>query len=154
MGKQSYITQDTFQSFNFLRIISALFYWVFIPLIQGALDEFRDYWNHHHIRPQPEKVNPSGHVPAVVFESPEKYDPNATCCIIRVPQDMIGDLSRHLEAHPDIGERSQFFQWYTHDFNTIAQHAYELIGSPDINMASAWEVFRSMSEPVKNHLIL
>ncbi|KAJ2936135.1 hypothetical protein H1R20_g959, partial [Candolleomyces eurysporus] len=131
----------------------ALFYWVFIPLIQGTLKKFRDHWNYHHVRPQPEKVNPSGHVPAVVFESLEKYDPDATHCIIQVPQDMIDDLCRHLEAHPDIGGCSQFFQWYSGDFNTIAQQAYEAIGSPDINIATTWEVFRSMSEPIKNLLI-
>jgi hypothetical protein len=66
---------------------------------------------------------------------------------------MIDELCRHLEAHPDIGERSQFFQWYSCDFNTVAQQAYKSIGSPNINIAFAWEVFRSMSKPVKNLLI-
>jgi hypothetical protein len=109
MSKQSYRTQDTFQLSNFFCIISALFYWVFVLLIQGAFNKFWNYWNHHHIQPQPEKVNLSGRVPAMVFESPEKYDSNATCCIICVPQDMIGNLSHYLEAHSNIEEQPQFF---------------------------------------------
>jgi hypothetical protein len=85
----------------------------------------------------------------VVFESPEKYDPNATSCMIRVPQQMIATLRRHLETHPEIGPRAQYFQWYTSNFDTIAREAYHGIGSPEIQLDNAWDIFRSMSEPIK-----
>ncbi|KAJ7877573.1 hypothetical protein B0H14DRAFT_2342283, partial [Mycena olivaceomarginata] len=45
-----------------------LFNWIFPPLVQAELDEFRTYWNQHRIRSQAEKNMPSGHVPADLIE--------------------------------------------------------------------------------------
>ena len=38
-------------------------------------------------------------------------------------------------------------------FDVIVQQAYKSVGFPEINLASAWEVFRSMSEPIKGLLV-
>ncbi|KAJ6605196.1 hypothetical protein DFH09DRAFT_1422079 [Mycena vulgaris] len=47
-----------------------LFNWIFPPVIQSLLDEFRTYWNQHTICAQPEKEMPSGHAPADALEHP------------------------------------------------------------------------------------
>ncbi|KAJ6533913.1 hypothetical protein DFH09DRAFT_932519 [Mycena vulgaris] len=48
----------------------SLFYWIFVPLLQAELDEFRLYWNHHRVRTQPDKNMPSGHVPYDALDHP------------------------------------------------------------------------------------
>ncbi|KAJ7836563.1 hypothetical protein B0H14DRAFT_2255196, partial [Mycena olivaceomarginata] len=37
-----------------------LFYWIFVPIIQEQLDEFRAWWNNHRVRLQRDKNMPSG----------------------------------------------------------------------------------------------
>jgi hypothetical protein len=56
--------------------IEDLFNWIFPPLVQAELDEFRTYWNQHQVRSQPNKNMPSGHVPADVLEHPELFGGN------------------------------------------------------------------------------
>ncbi|KAF5340250.1 hypothetical protein D9611_007779 [Ephemerocybe angulata] len=62
-----------------------LFYWVFVPLVQKELDEFKSYWNNHKIRRQAEKRMPSEHVPLDALEHPEVYD--GINCLIKIPKD-------------------------------------------------------------------
>jgi hypothetical protein len=40
-----------------------LFYWIFVPVVQAALDEFCIWWNQRVVRWQSDKDMPSGHVP-------------------------------------------------------------------------------------------
>jgi hypothetical protein len=67
-----------------------LFYWVFPPLVQAKLDEFKAYWNHHHIRKQKGKVMPSGHVPMNIFLNPAEL--LGTQCKIAVPLEVVQEM--------------------------------------------------------------
>ncbi|PSS38118.1 hypothetical protein PHLCEN_2v25 [Hermanssonia centrifuga] len=50
-----------------------LFNWLWPPIIQYELDEFRDSWNKHKIRRQPKKRMPSGNTPSMFFRCPELF---------------------------------------------------------------------------------
>ncbi|KAF8187655.1 hypothetical protein K438DRAFT_1525312, partial [Mycena galopus ATCC 62051] len=67
-----------------------LFYWVFVPLLQAELDEFRLWWNHHQVRTQVDKNMPSGHVPLDALEHPQNY--GGIDCRIPVPEECVDDL--------------------------------------------------------------
>ncbi|KAF9069298.1 hypothetical protein BDP27DRAFT_1383233 [Rhodocollybia butyracea] len=67
-----------------------LFHWIFPPLVQEALDEFGFWWNEHCVRRQPEKIMPSGHIPADALEHPELY--NGLNCLIKVPMESVNEL--------------------------------------------------------------
>ncbi|TFK17219.1 hypothetical protein FA15DRAFT_711027 [Coprinopsis marcescibilis] len=126
---------------------SDLFYWIFIPLIQDSLDSFRTYWNHHRIRTQAYKHMPSGHVPADAINLPEKYDPNALNCLIRVPEDAQRHTRRLIEE--EVGPRDTFFRWFSDDFKVMAEAAFISIGRPSATLENAWEVFSTMSDAIK-----
>ncbi|TFK17581.1 hypothetical protein FA15DRAFT_661343, partial [Coprinopsis marcescibilis] len=76
---------------------TSLFYWVFVPLVQQALDNFRDYWNYHRVRKQKNKLMPSGHIPADAFFNPEKYDIHAKNYLIPMPEEMQALTRAHIE---------------------------------------------------------
>ncbi|TEB21975.1 hypothetical protein FA13DRAFT_1671170, partial [Coprinellus micaceus] len=124
-----------------------LFYWVFVPVIQGELDHFRRYWNQHQVRSQKDKLMPSGHIPAEVFEYPENFDPDAERYLIKVPESATEECRRHLSE--EVGDRSSYLSWYSDDFGVQAQLAYEAIGSPEIALGDAWAVFNRMSAALR-----
>lgn len=120
-----------------------LFYWVFVPVVQKSLDEFREYWNQHKVRPQDAKYMPSGHVPVDALEHPETF--NGTDCLIRVPQHIIDEFRRHLTDNEDIGQRESCLAFYSTEFAASALTAYQAIGFPSISLHNAWDVFLQMS---------
>ncbi|TFK19167.1 hypothetical protein FA15DRAFT_683052 [Coprinopsis marcescibilis] len=126
---------------------SDLFYWIFIPLIQEALDSFRTYWNHHRVRTRAYKHMPSGHVPADAINMPEKYDPNALNCLIKVPEHIQHRTRRLIEE--EVGARDTFFRWFSDDFKVIAETAFSSVGRPSTTLENAWEIFSIMSDAIK-----
>ncbi|KAJ3498047.1 hypothetical protein NMY22_g19640 [Coprinellus aureogranulatus] len=127
-----------------------LFYWVFVPVIQRELDRFRTYWNNHQVRPQKEKLMPSGHVPSDAFENPKNHDPEAEKYLIKVPDSVLTDCRRYLTD--EVGERSAHMSWYSEEFAASAQDAYVALGSPEITLENAWEVFNSMSAVLRDSM--
>lgn len=127
---------------------SDLFYWVFVPLVQKALDEFKDHWNNHKIRYQPEKNMPSDHVPLDALEHPAIYE--ATTCLVKVPEDGQREVRDYLSEQ--VGPREQHLSWYDDEFAVVAGLAYDSIGSPAITLDAAWEVFDTMSQELANVL--
>ncbi|KAF7345954.1 hypothetical protein MVEN_01617900 [Mycena venus] len=121
-----------------------LFYWVFVPLLQAELDEFRLWWNHHQVRTQVDKNMPSGHVPLDALEHPQNY--GGIDCRIPVPEECVNDLRQMITD--DVGPREAHLSWYTRDFGELAQVIYEQIGKPDLSLDTAWDVFRHMLEPM------
>ncbi|KAF6744660.1 hypothetical protein DFP72DRAFT_825334 [Ephemerocybe angulata] len=131
---------------------SYLFYWIFVPLIEDALDKFKTYWNHHRVRIQHDKHNPSGHVPADAFQFPKKHNPNAINCFIRVPEDVQAKIRQIIEDDPEVGPRDQYFLWYPEQFRLIAESVYSGLGKPKIDMDSAWAVFKAMSPHIASRM--
>nr|GAT48120.1 predicted protein [Mycena chlorophos] len=113
-------TQHLYNPHNPLH--EPLFYWIFAPLIQEELDEFADWWNHHRVRHQHEKIMPSGHVPAHALEYPDLF--GALDCRIRVPAEAVEELRAQITAEE--GPKSQFQAWpgLTGDFNVRASRIF------------------------------
>lgn len=127
----------------FLRSTRNLFYWIFVPVVQKALDEFRQYWNQHKIRPQEAKYMPSGHVPIDALEHPELL--GGTNCLIPVPPHITDKFRQHLAENNDIGPRNTCLEFYPPEFTILADSAYNAIGCPSTDLANAWDIFLKMS---------
>jgi hypothetical protein len=142
-------SQLIFVGMMFLIIyFSDLFYWIFVLFVQKTLDHFKEYWNYHEVRYQPDKFNPSGHVPANALENPSKCNPNAISCFIQVEANLVKSLRGYLEWP---GSR-QYFEWYSDDFDIIAKRVFEEVGSLLLSFENAWDVFKSMSTVVRTLL--
>ncbi|KAJ3542600.1 hypothetical protein NMY22_g3454 [Coprinellus aureogranulatus] len=144
---------DTYPSFVMLKSVhntvsEDLFYWVFIPVCQAELDEFKEYWNNHEIRYQDEKNMPSAHVPQDALDHPEAW--GAENLLIEVEPHSIAELRAYLTEQ--VGPREEHLSWYSEDFANAAAEAYEDIGSPEITLESAWDVFQLMSEALPQFL--
>lgn len=113
--------------------------------MQASLDEFRIWWNQHTIRRQANKDMPSGHVPQDAVDHPEMF--GGIDCLIQVPHDVIDDLRQYLTE--EVGPRDQFLQFYPYDFEPVASQAYQIIGSPQISLITAWSVFTKMSDVIE-----
>lgn len=119
---------------------SELFYWVFIPLIQQELDNFREYWNNHKIRKQLTKAMPSGHIPADALRHSSLFQ--GRNCLIRIPEDAQTEM-RNILAEA-VGLRERHLSWYSADFHSEASSAYQALGSPHLSLTNAWEVFTEL----------
>ncbi|KAJ7156233.1 hypothetical protein C8R46DRAFT_429357 [Mycena filopes] len=123
-----------------------LFNWIFPPLVQAELDEFRVYWNQHKIRSQHLKNMPSGHVPADVLEHPEFY--GGINCRIEVPRETV-HLLRELLTE-EVGPREQHLAWVTPEFSDIADAVHEALGRPYITLQNSWTIFSQMSARIED----
>ncbi|KAJ7139311.1 hypothetical protein C8R44DRAFT_606323 [Mycena epipterygia] len=121
-----------------------LFYWIFVPLLQAQLDEFRLWWNHHRIRTQKDKNMPSGHVPYDALEHPQNY--GGLACRIPVPQGAVDDLRKMLVE--DVDPRDAHLSWFTGEFDDLASRIYDKVGQPVLSLDTKWDVFQAMLEPM------
>ncbi|KAK7034908.1 hypothetical protein R3P38DRAFT_2911966 [Favolaschia claudopus] len=122
----------------------SLFYWIFIPLLQAKLDEFRLWWNHHRVRVQIEKNMPSGHVPADAFAHPKNF--GGIDCRTSVPQAAVDDMRQMLTE--EVGSRESHLSWFTLEFAELAEQVYLHIGKPTLSLETAWGVFQQMAQPI------
>ncbi|KAJ7797903.1 hypothetical protein B0H14DRAFT_3546635 [Mycena olivaceomarginata] len=113
-----------------------LFYWIFVPIIQEQLDEFRAWWNNHRVRLQRDKNMPSGHIPVLAFEHPDHL--GGIDCRIHVPKEAVIELRELLTE--EVGSRKSHLSWpgVTLEFETMAQAIWEDFGSP-ANMSDVIE---------------
>ncbi|KAJ7433965.1 hypothetical protein B0H11DRAFT_2374153 [Mycena galericulata] len=123
-----------------------LFYWIFAPLIQAELDNFKLWWNHHRVRHQHEKILPSGHVPAHALEFPELF--GALDCRIAIPQEAIDNLQEQLTEEEGPPEDYQTWPSLTPEFNVYAADVYSRIGEPELTLARGWNVFVEMARMI------
>ncbi|KDR78005.1 hypothetical protein GALMADRAFT_155034 [Galerina marginata CBS 339.88] len=126
-----------------------LFYWIFVPLVQAALDDFRVYWNQRVVRYQANKDMPSGHVPDDAAAHPQFY--GGIDCLIRLPEDAISDLRQHLTE--EVGPKENFRRFYPDDFTPVAEEVYRELGYPELSLLTAWTVFTKMSDFIETNLL-
>ena len=119
-----------------------LFCWVFPPLVQAKLDEFKVYWNNHRIRKQKNKAMPSGHVPMNAFCNPAEF--LGVQCKISIPSEAVQEMRALVVEETGVRE-----QWIGDNFAKIAAEAYMQIGSPGLTLENAWEVFTAMSDFIR-----
>ena len=131
-----------------MQLLSDLFYWIFIPLIQVELNDFQTWWNQHRIRSQSNKNMPSGHVPAHALAHPEQFA--GLNCLIPVSTEALQELRKILKE--DVGSYEDHMSWYSQDFCQLADETYAKLSHPAITLDNAWKIFQSMSNIIKHHM--
>jgi hypothetical protein len=127
-----------------------LFNWIFPPVVQAELDEFRTYWNQHKIRPQANKIMPSGHVPADALKHPQLF--GGISCFIKVPKETLTELRAFLTE--EVGPREEHLRWVSEEFKVFAEVVHREVGSPKITIENSWKVFNEMSVYMESHINL
>ncbi|KAJ6567335.1 hypothetical protein DFH09DRAFT_918705 [Mycena vulgaris] len=123
-----------------------LFYWVFALLIQQALDDFVDWWNHHRVRHQHDKIMPSGHVPAHALDYPELF--GELDCRIAIPPEAVAELRHQLDEEEGPASQYQTFPGLTPEFNIYATEIYKRMGAPTLTLTGAWDIFVEMAREI------
>ncbi|KAF5332113.1 hypothetical protein D9611_008101 [Ephemerocybe angulata] len=115
-----------------------LFYWLWPQIMQIVLDRFVEYWNNHKIRKQAKKPNMSGSTPRHAFTVPALP---AFDCGIEVDQAVIDALRNEIKK-----PREEVMMWPGVDaeFSRRAEHAYDMIGRPELIALKGWEIFSAM----------
>lgn len=128
------------QSYADLWYNSQLFYWIWPPVIQTELDQYRNSWNNHTVRSQKNKQMPSGSTPQNFLTLPENY--GGQYCAIPVDRAFIQQLRERIPV-----SREEAMRWVSDEFAALAGDVYDEIGSPVISLTTAWTVFQQM-EPL------
>jgi hypothetical protein len=126
-------------------LLSQVFYWVFVPLVQAELNGFQEWWNQHRVRTQHEKNMPSGHVPSNTFANPGAW--GGIDCGIKVPREKIQALRSHLEQEG--GSRSSHLDFVSVDFSALATLAHSTFHLPSINWQNSWHVFGQLVDAIQ-----
>ncbi|KIJ43852.1 hypothetical protein M422DRAFT_60274 [Sphaerobolus stellatus SS14] len=114
-----------------------IFYWIFVPLVQAELNKFQLYWNTHHIRLQPGKQMPSGHVPNHVFSDPASH--GGEDLGIKVNPEVVQALRQHLEEEE--GSRTKHLPFVSEEFAEAASTVSEELNLPSPSWENSWDIF-------------
>jgi hypothetical protein len=112
-------------------------------MVQGMLDEFKEYWNSHRIRRQPKKKAPTGVSPNALTRIPHRYDPNAINCAVSVDKAWVDQECERLGG---LAERDRLFEWYPASFDSLATDVWDRIGRPQRTLETGWAIFQQMSQ--------
>ncbi|KIM37961.1 hypothetical protein M413DRAFT_20190 [Hebeloma cylindrosporum] len=100
-----------------------LFYWIFVLVVQAALDEFCTWWNQRTVHWQSEKDMPSGHVP----DDAASHSSSILCWA-----------------------KGRISMVFSADFESIVVEVYQSIGSPELSLLTAWSVFTKLSDVIES----
>ncbi len=120
---------------------SDLFNWIWPGIVQRALDEFRDSWNKHQIWRQPQKEMPSGSSPMNFFIMPGEYGGRSGAVSLESATKVISELREEIEV-----TKEEAFRWVDDDFALLAEETHLKLGSPPIELGTAWSVFVKMEQ--------
>ncbi|KAJ7893121.1 hypothetical protein B0H14DRAFT_3675782 [Mycena olivaceomarginata] len=104
----------------------AVFYWLWVPIIQDGLDTYRAYWNNHKIHKSAMKINPSGSCPINMFTNPA-----STVAELRV-------------AYGGEEARSKAYRWVSEEFKFNTDVIYYNLGAPERSLSNGWNIFKLM----------
>jgi hypothetical protein len=132
------VIQYYFNSSFLLIAFRNTFYWIFVPLVQRRLDDFRSYWNHHKLTGNSKKLNPYGSSPLNMLRNPQSVRPTARDCAIYVnPQ----TVYRLRASYGGEETRQAAYSFFSEEFQADADGVYVDLGSPTITLESAWDIF-------------
>ncbi|KAJ6448389.1 hypothetical protein C8R45DRAFT_1133036 [Mycena sanguinolenta] len=117
------------------------FYWLWVPLIQDGLDEFREYWNNHRLGKSKGKLNGSGASPYFMMNNPTSVVATARDCSVRVNPESVYRLR---EAYGGEEARDKAFRFVSREFVAEADAVYVDLGCPAITLRTAWAVFQQV----------
>lgn len=83
---------------------------------------------------------PSGHIPADALQNPDLFQ--GQDCRIQIPEDAQIEM-RNILAEA-VGPREEHLSWYSAGFHSEASSAFEALGSPNISLNNAWEIFTEL----------
>ncbi|KAJ6550355.1 hypothetical protein B0H10DRAFT_2202353 [Mycena sp. CBHHK59/15] len=126
---------------TFMQYCSAVFYWLWIPIIQLGLDTYREYWNNHTLSKSKNKKNPSGSCPTNMFLNPGAVSPLARDCSIRVNPETVAELR---EAYGGQEARDKAYRFVSDEFKFNADLIHEKLGEPELSLRNGWTVFQQM----------
>ena len=126
--------------------IRNVFNWLWPPLLQERLDEYREYWNNHTVRRQKDKDLPSWTSPIHIWTCPTHVRPTARDCRINVRPDLVHQLRSEIGGEE---ARRQAYQFATPEFQAEADGVYADLGSPRITLATAWTVFLTIVDVLR-----
>ncbi|KAJ7456355.1 hypothetical protein B0H11DRAFT_1739290, partial [Mycena galericulata] len=117
------------------------FYWLWVPLIQNGLDDYREYWNNHTLKGSKGKLNGSGSSPYNMLNNPTAVVATARDCSIRVNPESVYRLR---QAYGGEEARAKAFQFVSREFTAEADAVYVDLGCPKITLPTAWAVFQQV----------
>lgn len=115
--------------------LSELVQWLWPKLIQQELDRLKSKFNHHRVRWDEHKINPSGDTPHMIYKAVEEY--GGIDCLQKVDGDVIQKLMDDLESE-------DLLQFVTPEFAGKAQEVYDNIGVKKLTFQNVWRVFSHM----------
>ncbi|KAJ7909608.1 hypothetical protein B0H13DRAFT_2233040 [Mycena leptocephala] len=127
------------------------FYWLWVPLIQHGLDEFREYWNNHTLQKSKGKRNASGSSPKNMLINPTSIIATARDCSIRVNPETVYQLR---EAYGGEEAREAAFRFISREFEAEADGVYVDLGCPQITLPTAWSVFQQVVAELERRAVI
>lgn len=124
-----------------LLFIRNIFNYLFPPLVQERLNEYREYWNNHRITSQRDKSLPSGYSPRHVFTSPSSVRKDALRLWVRVNPASVDRWRTELGGAAAHREATNFV---TQAFQAEADQAWIDLGCPRIQVSNVWDIFSQM----------
>jgi len=119
------------------------FNWLWPPLVQHRLDEFREYWNNHRISTQKHKTLPTGTSPRQMWLVPEEVRATSRNCSVNVNMITVGQLREELGGAE---KRDETFRFVDAEFEALADNALADLNYPDITLSSSWDVFIAVTD--------
>jgi hypothetical protein len=128
------------------KVISQTFYWIWVPIIQGRLDVYRDYWNNHKSTGHKDKVNPYRSSPKNMLINSESVRATGHDCSIRVNPETVECLR---QAYGGEEERKKAYRFISREFEALADGVYLDLGRPTITLELGWAIFTLMVEKIE-----
>lgn len=122
---------------------SDIFNWLWPPLVQERLDDFREYWNNHKLSKQKKKTLPTGTSPRHMWLTPTSVRATARNCSVRVNMESVRRLRGEMGGHEG---REEAMQFVSEEFAAEADNAFGALGYPLITLSSAWDIFVAVDD--------
>ena len=129
-----------FELIHYCANSSNLFQWLWSKILQGAIDEFRQYWNTHRVRGQANKQLPSGGTPNNILACPQRYGLEN----LSIPITDMAVVRRIRDELPV--SRKEALRFVDDEFDAAAWEAYREVGSPLFRAITGWDTFAKMSD--------
>ncbi|KAF4586441.1 Transposase [Pleurotus pulmonarius] len=120
-----------------------VFNWLWPPLVQSRLHEFREYWNNHLLSKQKKKVLPSGTSPRQMWLDPQSVRADARDCSIVANMNIVRQLREGLGGTEG---RAQAYAFVDPEFGALADSALGELNFPAITLMNAWDIFIAVVE--------
>ncbi|KZT33772.1 hypothetical protein SISSUDRAFT_1088133 [Sistotremastrum suecicum HHB10207 ss-3] len=122
-----------------------VFFYVFIPWLQGELDLFRDRVNHTRRRADKHVTRPRD-PPENIFRAPEKFK-------VKDDKVLVSDAGCHTVRQRYAPPNHPVFNLVHPEFAAVADECYVAIGAPEVNYSSCWSVYRRLKRRIERRLL-